>query len=103
MHRKRDARGDCGWRHTPQGAVEGQPLLALLARLRAAVYGGYDSTLQTALPAKVLVLMHHKEYLNAGDDASSPCSLQANANPTPTPTPLPLSLTLSLSLSFALT
>ena len=63
------------------------------------------SHLQTALPAKakVLVLMHHKEYLNAGDNASSPCSLQANANPTPTPTPLPLSLTLSLSLSFALT
>ena len=25
--------------------------------------------LQTALPAKVLVLMHHKEYLKAGDDA----------------------------------
>ena len=75
--------------HTRQGAVEGQPLLALLARLRAAVYGGYDSTLQTALPAKVLVLMHHKEYLNAGDDASSPCSLQANPHATPTPTPTP--------------
>ena len=62
----------------------------------------YASTLQTALPAKVLVLMHHKEYLNAGDDASSPCSLQANSHATPTLTlPLLLSLNLSLSLSLA--
>ena len=49
----------------------------------------YASTLQTVLQAKVLVLMHHKEYLNAGDDASSPCSLQANPHATPAPTPTP--------------